>query len=151
MSYGNSNPKAADKGSRFSWELGMIKNLNELRTLATANNVALADILTAMGDLALEVTAESINLNTDNLENLLQGIDGSVETPGMIRTTTNDTLAAGYFSVSFTNTGVAEGTLLGAALKANETVEFTAKTGNTLGAIVYDASGTEFLILTTII
>ena len=114
----------------------------------------LREILKKQGAITLEL--DNVNINTDDLEtintailNALQGVGGSVETPEMSRVTNSSTLAAGLFSVSVTNTGAADGTFLGATLKVGETVEFAAKTGNTLAAMAYNATGTEFLILTT--
>ena len=85
-----------------------------------------------------------------DLENLLQGIGGSVETPGLLKPTdATGSPLQGMFSVSVTNTGAANGVLLGQTIEPGETLEYSAKTGNTLGDITFDATGTQFTILTT--
>lgn len=136
MALGNSNPKRGDKGSRFSYELGQLKVLNK--------------ILEALGNLDLNIG--DVILNTDDIENLLQGINGSEETPDFSRVSNNVGLLPGFFSVAISNVGAATGTVLGADLPAGDTVKFCAKTGNRLGAIAYDATlngGTTFAIVTT--
>lgn len=133
MSLGNRNSKHGDKGSRFSYEFGQLKVLNK--------------ILTALSNLDLNIG--DVILNTDEIENLLQGINGSVETPDFNVVSDNVGLATGFFSVAISNTGGTDGTVLGSTLPAGDTVKFSAKTGNTLGAITYDATGTTFAIVTT--
>lgn len=95
-----------------------------------------------------EITSPA-TANITALKDLINGYLGSVETPAMSRVTNASNITAGKFSVSVTNTGVANGTLLGVTLKPNETVEFSAQNGNNLSAIAYVATGTEFLIITT--
>ena len=74
---------------------------------------------------------------------------GEVRTPTAIRPTTAGTIAVGTYSVSVSNVGGVDGTFLGVALKAGETINIDAGAiGNTLSAMAYDASGTEFLIIT---
>jgi hypothetical protein len=69
----------------------------------------------------------------------------------MLRVTDDSTIAAGKSSVSIANVGGADGTVLGAVLKPNETVNFDAGAiNNTLSAIAYEATGTEFLIITIV-
>ena len=97
----------------------------------------------------ITIDTGDITVNTQDIENLLQGIAGSVETPGYSRVSNNVGLAAGFFSVAISNVGAATGTVLGADLPAGDTVKFCAKTGNTLAAIAYDATATTFAIVTT--
>lgn len=70
-------------------------------------------------------------------------------TPTMFRTTSAaPAISTGKKSVSISNVGSANGTVLGAILKPGETVNFDAGAiNNTLGVIAYDATGTEFLII----
>ncbi|MEH1828259.1 MAG: hypothetical protein V7L22_23480 [Nostoc sp.] len=67
-------------------------------------------------------------------------------TPTFSNTSTSGTVAAGKYSVTFSNSGSASGTVLGTALPAGTSVGFTPPTGMTLSAIAYDATGTTFLI-----
>ena len=71
------------------------------------------------------------------------------KTPAMSRTSASGTVTAGKFSVSVANVGSANGTLLGATLEPGESVNIDAGAlNNTLAAIAYNATGTEFLIIT---
>ena len=73
---------------------------------------------------------------------------GEVRTPTAIRPTGAGTIAAGAFGVSVANVGSANGTFLGTTIKSNEIVNLDAGAiGNTLSAMAYDASGTEFYII----
>ena len=61
---------------------------------------------------------------------------------------TTGTIASGAFSVSIANVGGAAGTIKTIALNDGETINFDAgATNNTLDAIAFDATGTEFLII----
>ena len=135
MGLGNRNSKNGNKGSRFSYELGQLQVLNKILDAVSGNGIEIGDII----------------LNTDNLENLLQGINGSEETPGVLIVSDAAGLAPGFFSVSFTNTGSVDATVLGATIKPGVTWEFEAKTGNRYGAFTYDATavGAELTILTS--
>lgn len=65
----------------------------------------------------------------------------------MTRATASGTIANAY-SVSFSNVGTVNATVLGATLKPTETVNFDAGAiGNILGTIAYDGTGTELLII----
>ena len=113
---------------------------NHLKARTTTEAI-LIEILKTQGDVIV---------TTDDLENLLQGIGGSVETPGLLKPTdATGSPLQGMFSVSVTNTGAANGVLLGQPIAPGETLEYSAKTGNTLGDITFDATGTQFTILTT--
>jgi hypothetical protein len=92
-----------------------------------------------------------VNINLSDLENLLKGIGGAVETPGVLVVTDAVGLTAGFFAVSIANTGTVDATVLGATLKPGIVWDYCAKTGNTLGAFTYDATpvGAELTILTT--
>jgi len=83
-------------------------------------------------------------------------VDGGVgvqRTPTILRTSTNSSVAAGAYSMSFASVGTANATV-GAGLtilKPGETINFDAGAiNNTLGAVVYDSSavGAELLIIT---
>jgi hypothetical protein len=56
---------------------------------------------------------------------------------------------AGMHSMSIANVGTANGTVKGVTLKPGETVSFDAGVlNNTLDTVAYNATGTEFLIIT---
>jgi hypothetical protein len=106
----------------------------------------------------LEYLDPSGVLNLILTETLAQGltldsIDTSLRTQtrtaGLIRPTGAGTISAGTYSVAIANVGAVDGFFLGVTLKVNETINFDAGAlNNTLGAMAYDASGTEFLITT---
>ncbi len=75
---------------------------------------------------------------------------GVVKAPTIARPTTSGTISAGASSVSIANVGAADGTVATVTLKAGETINFDAGPNNTLSSIAYDATGTEFLIITIV-
>ena len=84
--------------------------------------------------------------------NSLTGVTaGAAKTTAILRPTTSGTITAGKASVSIANVGSASGTVKGVTLKTGETVNFNAGgINNTLDAIAYDATGTEYLIITVV-
>jgi len=124
----------------------MANDFNHLTAKTTDQQILLA-ILRNQGDINLG----DISVSVDDLENLLQGIGGSVETPSTDIVTNAATLIAGASSISITNTGGIAGTVGSTAIAVGETFEFSAKVGNTLGSLAYVATGTSFLILRTTI
>jgi hypothetical protein len=101
---------------------------------------------------SMDINLGDINIDVTSVENLLQGVGGASETPAASRNAdTNNTVAAGAFSVSFSNTGAVNCTVAGATLEPGETFEWAAKAGNTLGDIVWIATGAtaELVILET--
>jgi len=72
-------------------------------------------------------------------------------TPTMLRTSAaTPAIPTGVYSISIANVGSATGTVLGANLMAGEVISIDAgAVNNTLGAITYNATGTEFLIVYT--
>lgn len=76
---------------------------------------------------------------------------GIARTPTILRTSTNSSVAAGAYSMSFASVGTADATVGGQTLKPGETINFDAGAiNNTLGAVAYDSSavGAELLIIT---
>ena len=64
------------------------------------------------------------------------------------RPTIASTTSAGLYSLSIANVGTANGTVNGITLKPGETISFDAGAlNNTLPAVGYNATGTEFLII----
>jgi hypothetical protein len=103
--------------------------------------ITTANSITPIG-LATEVTLQSIATNTT----------GVARTPGIIRpnnTSGNlNTVAATFYSVSLGNVGAANGTVLGATIKPGEILNFSADAvNNFFNSFVYDATGTEFIII----
>lgn len=89
-----------------------------------------------LNDILLQVT--SINTAT-------------ARTPAMFRTSAAGTVTAGKRSVSIRNAGAANGTVLGANLLPGEVVNFDAASlKDTLGAITYNGTGTDLLIITLV-
>jgi len=89
-----------------------------------------------LNDILLQVT--SINTPT-------------VRTPAMFRTSAAGAVTAGKRSVSIRNAGAANGTVLGANLLPGEVVNFDAASlKDTLGAITYNGTGTDLLIITIV-
>jgi hypothetical protein len=67
------------------------------------------------------------------------------------RPTTASTTSAGLYSLSIANVGAANGTVQGVTLKPGETISFDpGALNNTLQAVSYNATGTEFLIIAVI-
>ena len=85
------------------------------------------------------------------LSNLLTTNTGAERTPGIIRTTSTgnvNTVAATFYSVSVAKVGLADGTVLGATIKPGEVLNFSADAlNNFFTSFVYDATGTEFVII----
>lgn len=113
----------------------------------TTTEKILIEILKNQGDINLD----GVNISVDEVEELLQGINGSVETPEYILTSGAGNISAGKFTVNVRNIGNVNGTFLGVNLPPGIGLPFEAKIGNTLGAFTYDATGTTFVITTTTI
>ena len=73
-------------------------------------------------------------------------LSGNQRTPGFLNTTTTGTITAGSKFVNIKNVGSAVGTVLTADLPAGESLSFATTGNDTLGAIIYNATGTIFLI-----
>lgn len=120
-----------------------------LKALSSTEKI-LIEILKNQGDISVDTG--DIVINTDEIEQLLQGVGGATETFSASRNTnTTGSVAIGAFSVSFTNTGAVNALVAGTTIEPGETWEADAKTGNTLGAIAWDATGAtaELVILET--
>ena len=88
---------------------------------------------------------------TSMINVLLGNTVGATKITTILRPTTSGTITVGKTSVSISNVGTANGTVSASAvtLKPNETINFDAGgISNTLNAIAYNATGTEFLIIT---
>jgi len=95
----------------------------------------------ATGQVAIQDGNNSITVDSN----------AAVRTPTVLRTSTNSSVAAGAYSVSFASVGTVDSTVGGATLKPGETINFDAGAiNNTLGAVTYDSSavGAELLIIT---
>jgi hypothetical protein len=83
------------------------------------------------------------------LNDILLQVTAAPRTPTMTRTTGSGTITSGKRSVSFRNAGTITATVLGANLLPGEIVNFDAGAlKDTLGAIAYNANGTDLLIIT---
>jgi len=108
---------------------------------------------TDIGDITINNTggASAVNIQDGGNSITVDGGTGVQRTPTILRTSTNSSIAAGAYSVSFASVGTANATVGGATLKPGETINFDAGAiNNTLGAITYSAStvGAELLIIT---
>ena len=125
-----------------------------INTLGQKAMAASTPVVIASDQSALPITAAALPLPTGAATETTLGLVNTkltavTVTPALIRTSAAGTITAGKRSVSVANVGAASGTLLGTTLGANETVNIDAGAlNNTLGAIAYDATGTEFLIIT---
>ena len=93
----------------------------------------------------------AVNIQDGGNSITVDGGTGVQRTPTILRTSTNSSIAAGIYSVSFASVGTADATVGGAILKPGETINFDAGAiNNTLGAISYNSSavGAELLIIT---
>lgn len=105
---------------------------------------------------ALSIPLQLFNYHQDLFVWGVAGAGGSgfpvatTRTPNFFITTTSGTLAAGFRSVTISNTGSTSGTVLGIALASGEAVEWDCGLNDTLAAIAYDATGTTFKITTLI-
>lgn len=87
--------------------------------------------------------------NLVNIFNLLLQIKQLSAATTITRPTTSGTIITGQLSVSIANVGTANGTVKGVTLKPGETVSFSGGgIATVLDAIAYNATGTEFLIIT---
>ena len=76
---------------------------------------------------------------------------GLTKTTGLLRVTTSGTLSAGFAGISIANVGLSNGTVKGVTLKPGESIEYSAgAVNNKLDSVAYNATGTEFLIGTTL-
>ena len=88
---------------------------------------------------------------TSMINVLLGNTVGATKVTTILRPTASGTITAGKTSISISNVGTANGSVSASAvtLKPNETINFDAGgISNTLNAIDYNATGTEFLIIT---
>jgi hypothetical protein len=85
------------------------------------------------------------------LNDLVLLLSPTARTAGMTRSSGIGSVSAGARSASFYNAGDVNATVAGALLLAGEQVSFSAGgQGDTLGAIAYDATGTDLLITTVV-
>ena len=107
---------------------------------------------------ALQVTANTslndIDNNTISINNEVQALNTKLTavtvTPNILRATASGTIAPAVYSFSVANVGAADGSILGATIKAGETFNFDAGGLNRTFAtstITYDGTGTELVII----
>jgi len=73
-------------------------------------------------------------------------LPSAARTTALARVTTSGAVASGAKSAGFGNYGNANATVAGGTLAPGESVEFVAPSGDTLGAVAYDATGTVLVI-----
>tara|TARA_R110000868_G_scaffold245995_2_gene502653 strand:+ start:2613 stop:3401 length:789 start_codon:yes stop_codon:yes gene_type:complete len=126
-------------GNTGAFVMGVRNDLNTVMTNADGDYSPIA--VNNKGAVAIQDGGNSITVDSN----------AAVRTPIILRTSTNSSIAAGAYSMSFASVGTADATVGGFALKPGETINFDAGAiNNTLGAVVYDSSapGAELLIIT---
>jgi hypothetical protein len=123
-------------------------------TAAPAKSFVVAGVTAGGTQQTIEVNASGhVNISDGGGSITVDGGVGVSRTPTILRTSTNSSIAAGAYSMSFASVGTANATV-GAGLtilKPGETINFDAGAiNNTLGAVAYDSSavGAELLIIT---
>lgn len=108
--------------------------------------------LTALESVTVQNPAGAAAVNIQDGGNTITVDSNAIErTPTILRTSSNSSVAAGAYSVSFASVGTVDATVGGFTLKVGETINFDAGgIDNTLASISYDssASGAELLIIT---
>ena len=85
---------------------------------------------------------------TSMINVLLGNTVGATKITTILRPTASGTITAGKTSISISNVGTANGSVSSITLKPNETINFDAGgISNTLNAITYNATNSEFLII----
>lgn len=126
------SPYYAHNGEAYAVINFINENRNSSLKLPLSLLTAYSTIEEAVDDISLWLTGSGAAAN---------------RTAFMTRATASGTIANAY-SVSFSNVGTVNATVLGATLKPTETVNFDAGAiGNILGTIAYDGTGTELLII----
>lgn len=90
---------------------------------------------------------EAMVTNQQELLVRVNSTTSKLKTANIDRPTTSGTTAAGINAISIANVGAANGTVDGVVLKPGETINIDAGNDNSLAPIDYDATGTEFLII----
>jgi len=128
MSVGNVNSNG-DKGNNFPWQIRMLKGL---QAMIDVNTSCCKDTMSMLRDIS------SI-------------IEPQLRTPFIRNYTGPASVPAGAYSFSIANVGAAAGTVNGQSLPAGTTINFDAGAlNNTLDEIVFDATGTTFLVTAVI-
>jgi hypothetical protein len=122
---------------------------NNTQAQVTGQNELLVKI-NSTGSTGLATEATLLNIDS-NIADILGNTDATLRTANMFRTTTSGNLSSvvtKIYSVSVSNVGAADGTVLGATLKPGETVNFDASSLNHyFNSFAYIATGTEFIII----
>ncbi len=161
MSIGNLKTDG-NKGNNFPWQLKMLQGMQCVCDQLKEINIDTDDLEQLLADLIVELQngidvtivnplgqqimddSISVTVASDQI--------GIARTPGIIRpsNTSGDvnTAAALFFSVSVANVGLADGTVLGAAIRPGEILNFSADAvNNYFTSFAYNATGTEFIII----
>lgn len=93
--------------------------------------------------IGLETSMEAL---LTSIESLLDGTGGTGRTPALVRSSGIGSVTAGKRMVSIRNLGGANGTVLGTTVQPGEGITFEVRDADTLEAIAYVATGTDFLI-----
>lgn len=120
-------------GKNTNWQFNVLKGLQGLYSQLVTVGSGIINIVTSISNILTLLT---------QIKQLTSGTT-------IIRPTTSGTIVTGQLSVSIANVGTANGTVKGVTVKPGETVSFSGGgIATTLDAIAYNATGTEFLIIT---
>ena len=126
MSVGNLKDYG-NKGNNFPWQLKMLQGLQQI-----IDNNCCKETLEILREIA-------------------KTIQPQLRTPFIRNYTGPGSVPAGAYSFSIANVGAATGTVNGESLPAGTTINFDAGVlNNTLDEILFDATGTTFLVTSVI-
>ena len=124
MSVGNTKDQG-NKGNNFPWQLKM---LNGIQALINSNDTCCQETTNLLKGIAQLIAPQVRKVSVKSVSNA-------------------DTVGVNAYSLSIANVGASAGTVNGAPLPAGVTLNFDAGAlNNTLTGVIYDATGTTFLI-----
>ena len=150
--------------------LGMASKTDDQPIVSTTIENKLTTIATALSSQAELTETQPVNITNTTLatsakqdssltaiQDLTKPTDVQLTKPEagvydttFSRTTTTGNTSASAYSVVIANVGTANGSVAGSVFKPGESLPVTAPAGSTLSAIAYNATGTEFVLVTSI-
>lgn len=115
-------------------------------TISLPTGAATADKQPALGVAGAASTDVITVQGVSSMTPLSVVLPAVQRTPTLSRVTTTGTIAANAVQISIANVGGANATVAGGILDSGLSVEFAARTGETLASVEYDATGTTLLI-----
>lgn len=136
MSYATLHPNHARKIASLDEKMCCVKNILEKIDI-DINNLS-SEEQTILNEILSDTNQFVLNTNPRN------------KTPNFIRSTSAGSIAISTYDVSIANVGATDGIVLGTAIRPGEILNFNAGSLNNIypaGVFVYDATGTEFMII----